>query len=317
VKRGWIIGVFIIVSFGACGLYIYNRNKEPVFQGQSLTKWLLLYERSTGLNVDPLSKYDPVALAEADTAVNRIGTNAIPWLLKWIQCEPNSRGWRSRLGIMADKLPGELGSSSFVSSALREKEELRAAIAIKGFQILGTNASSSVPELNRVMNESKSVSVSAQATYAMSFLGVEGLSRLLIVLENPAQPSRRRNAASAVGAMAYLGTNVARAIPVLVRCLQDPDSELAEVAADSLGRLAALPELTVPALGRALQDPRPGVRTNAARSLNWLGDQSRPALTSLIEALNDSHFDTRLFATNAILKVDPEFFRLGSTAHAK
>src|SRR5437016_5420191 len=137
------------------GLYLAKREREPEYNGKSLTEWLLLYERSPGAESDPRSYYDPAALQAAEHAVRQIGTNALPWLLKWIQCEPSSTGWRDKLAVVIDKLPGGLNDTSFVSSALRDRSDLREAVAFEAFRILGTNACSMAPELTRLMNESK------------------------------------------------------------------------------------------------------------------------------------------------------------------
>src|SRR5256885_15128646 len=73
------IVLFACALIVACGFFLWAREREPQYKGRSLTGWLRRYESKDG---------------EAAAAVRQIGTNAIPFLLKWMCYEPGQ--WRIR-----------------------------------------------------------------------------------------------------------------------------------------------------------------------------------------------------------------------------
>src|SRR5436190_21954088 len=90
--------LFLLSAFALAAILtalLWPRDREPQYQGKSLSQWLEVYSRDA----------DPTAAA----AVHEIGTNAVPWLLKWIRYERSD--WREKVGAAIGKLPRRLKES--------------------------------------------------------------------------------------------------------------------------------------------------------------------------------------------------------------
>ena len=218
----------------------------------------------------------------AEAAIRHIGTNSLPWLVKWIREAKEAQPWRSKLRLAADKMPAVISSSRIAVLLLNERAERRAENALCSFRILGPPA---ISELTRSAKE--------------------GLPSLLTVLVDTRQQDRAL-ATSYIAYMEELGTNASLAVPVLVQCLSEKDSEVAVAAADAFGKLKVEPGAAVPALADSLQDSRPRVRVASANSLADFGEQARPAVPALVKALSDSDIHVRGRVTNALLQIAPE-----------
>jgi hypothetical protein len=303
-KQQTVLFLLMFAVLVCLAAVLWPREKQPKYEGKSLLQWILLHELSTGADSVHNSQYDPGMLQESEEAIRQIGTNALPWLIRWIRCEPSGSKWRTELLNAVDKLPNGLGETRLVDSLLSDPVA-RQEIAYEGFRLLGTNASAAVPELTRLVDEHQSPSVSSYALRALAELGPDGLPPVLEILANPNDPNR--SAATRVfHANRNLGTNAVLAVRLLAECVRDTNREVAIGAAESLGRLGLEPETAVPALAARLQDPTDEVRFVCARSLAWFGERARPALPALTIALHDSNFEVRHYATNTLAKLSPE-----------
>src|SRR5258708_5803766 len=90
-----ICGLFIVVL----GPILFS-NREPSFKGRTLTHWLTM----DYLAGSPEQEQEPI------DAVRRIGTNALPFLLKWISCQ--SSPWQDKIDAAIGKLPVWLRDST-------------------------------------------------------------------------------------------------------------------------------------------------------------------------------------------------------------
>jgi HEAT repeat protein len=231
-------GVGVLPSSGA----------EPSYQGKSLSEWILLSDPVGG---DIAAPKDWNALP----AVRAMGAEAIPWLLRWI----------------------------------RSDQPETAHLGIRGLALLGTAGSRAIPELARLASNWQTSSAWSNAISGLEVLGNGGFPHLntgfpylLAAATNPAAPWELRLKAvqslrhlgahmNGLGYLAALGTNAALAVPVLIRCAQDPDWPVAAEAAGALGDYTIEPGLSVPALAAVLQS-----RTNSPRSAT--AGQDRPGL---------------------------------------
>src|ERR1043166_359150 len=139
-RKRILLFLLLFAVAGLVGLLIAgaSREREPEYGGKRLSEWVqnLTYEPPYG---------------EAHEAVLHVGTNAIPYLLKWIQYEP--AGWRASLyGTM------NLVLNEFVWH-LPDKKNVRAEGARHAFRSLGPKAKAAVPDLTRIMLTSKSFNV--------------------------------------------------------------------------------------------------------------------------------------------------------------
>jgi HEAT repeat protein len=292
-----VVGVIIV------GL-LWPQDQGPEYEGRTLLQWIIIHDRATGAESVHKSAYNPSALREADAAVHHIGTNALPWLIKWIQEPPTRFAWRERVSGILEKLPGRIWDWDPVDSALEDPAWVRNSAAYWGFYILGTNASTAGPELTRLAENRQSPQVARSALAALTCIGETGIPTLLAVASDTTHPNRP----DAVGSLGdvKLGTNAEVVVRLLSQCIADTNQSTSVRAAEALGRLAIQPDLSVPALAEGLRDSRREVRSYCAVSLGDFGAQARSAVPALIALLGDSNWNVRICVTNALRKIAPE-----------
>src|SRR5689334_16661721 len=86
VKKGrGILLVFVgLVLACVLAVVVWPGEKEPVYEGRKLSAWVLQ------LN-NPLGEWGTAKeMSEASNAIRSLGTNAVPWLLKWVAQEPSA-----------------------------------------------------------------------------------------------------------------------------------------------------------------------------------------------------------------------------------
>lgn len=140
-----LLGCVATLTFA---VILWPREREPEYKGVTLSTWLSRCG-STNLNQ---------SLAAAD-AIQQIGTNALPFLLRWIQHEP---GWRDALGQKILKWPA-IGSRADVQRLIWKMTKYRAASAVTGFKILGPDARPARAELQRLAENAKAPETAIRA----------------------------------------------------------------------------------------------------------------------------------------------------------
>jgi len=214
------------------------------------------------------------------------------------------------LDLSIHKIPAWIGDGWIAHRLLLDDRGARAVGAITAFQLLGEKGTAAVPELSRLLDDENKSNAVWRAAYALASVGKSGLPSLLKALGDP-RHRHRSVCASTIGQMSYLGTNASHAVPALIRCLNDPDSDLAREAAVSLGHLQLKPEIVVPALADSLKHPDWMVQIHSVASLAEFGDKARSAVPALIRGLTDSSDVVRGVTTNALLKIAPEVLTNG------
>src|SRR6266446_7972195 len=101
--------IFLLAGAGAAVVVFlaWPRQREPEYHGRTLSEWAFLV---TG----PYPYHDGAFPKKpaAEEAIRHIGTNALPWLLTWIQYDHPEReppAWMQRLCALANKLLPGLG----------------------------------------------------------------------------------------------------------------------------------------------------------------------------------------------------------------
>jgi hypothetical protein len=130
-KSWWLLLVLLPGTVGVLCI-CYQRAVEPRYQGKPLSDW--------------------VSRADAETPVVTIGTNALPYLIKWIQYR--SPAWTPKV------LP------SFVQQFLSRRMEL-ANGSIAAFGVLRDIAIPAIPELLQLVN-AKNFEVGRRASMVIS-----------------------------------------------------------------------------------------------------------------------------------------------------
>ena len=240
--------------------------EEPQYRGKKLSDWLAQYSENRESDADSA---EGKRAAEAAEALRHIGTNALPFVLKW----------------------------------MREKPPY---FDVDGcFEVLGPKAAPAIPALTQMLNSAEQQTV-RRAIYPLAFIGKESVPALVTALGNPENPDRP-TIAGAIRVMAIDGVDTTEAVPVLVQCLKDTNTWLVIYAADALVWAARKdPSPAIPALANCLQDTRTQVRDSAAGSLGSFRGKARAAVPELQKLLADTDSHVRWQATNSLLKIAPE-----------
>jgi hypothetical protein len=165
---------------------------------------------------------------EATQAILHIGTNSLPFLLKWISYEPSAL--QHRIQVLFAKLPVPLdGSVRLRSLILGQKSTWRSGTALSGFAVLGTNGLPALNQLTSLANDTNFRSGSLKATRALGYLGTNSLPPLNAMLFSR-HPIAHGFVIAVIDGM-ELDTNAIPLLPGLVECTTEPDNRFAaEVA---------------------------------------------------------------------------------------
>ena len=141
-----------------------TRQREPRYNGRSLTDWLELCQ---GSRVPP---------PEAADAVRHIGTNALPFLINWVdQYQPMSP-WRQKLLMSVGQWRVGTPGKEVLMETISGRQN-RAARAISAFEILGKTARDAAPDLEQIATRMDTDGPSI-AIAALPHLGRAGLHPL-------------------------------------------------------------------------------------------------------------------------------------------
>ena len=275
--------------------------REPEYNGKKLSEWVREYQQ-------PLGAQAPVISQEAADAVRHIGTNALPFLARWIRDDENMPKWKTKLFHIAYTW----NTRSYTRNKALEiiaQRQLLARRATWGFEILGQSAGAAIPELTRVARDGNELSA-FQAITALSYVGKDSIPPLL-AFASDRDFKYRITAIGALGGMSRLGADAHPIVVCLIEHLKEPDPKIVCVTANVLGRLNVESGISVPALAELIQSADAGVRELGLANLRDFGDRARPVLPQVIAALRDSNADVRRFATNAISRIAPEVLTNG------
>jgi HEAT repeat protein len=292
------IGLVAVLGLAAIGLVLYaSRTNEPSFQGRALSHWLSDIENARDDREAEPAKY----------AVRQIGTNAIPSLLSLMRAE-DSRLKQTIIFLLRKQRIFRLRIADATS------KHLRSAL---GFEALGAEARSAVPDLKRMLDHPKTVYLAGMALISISPGGVDavvsGLGSTNVVV--------RRESAGVLGALgierfwskgseARMDALQARghiAVPPLINALIDPDELVRARAATALGVLGQRPEIALPALIKNLRDTNGWrVPASAAKALGRFGPDAASAVPALKEAAQHKDSRVREAAEGAIRALETQ-----------
>jgi hypothetical protein len=232
--RKLILSVVIAAFVAAIVAITWPKEEEPVYHGKSLSQWMNIYCRPMHNEGDRL---------EAEEAVRQIGTNAIPWLLKWIGKHPPA--WSRAVGDSRVSW----SPASRVISALQKRAF--------GFQILGPSASNAVPALANMLDADDPDRQWPHPkwpppAYALSRIDDSGQKSLLDWISNPRSLKRNVNGVTTtircLGQIVRYGTNVDRITSILVEGMRSSDKGIAFSSALALSGMELDPSTIVETL---------------------------------------------------------------------
>ncbi len=203
--------------------FTYTRNREPRYEGRSLSQWLDVCSEKSG---PPEGAVD---------AVRHIGTNAVPFLVTWTQQTQGLTPWKQRLlvNVLSWKsgAPGKELLLKLITA--RQPQEWRAAY---GFAILGETARAAAPDLARVATHGSAASADI-AINALTSLGRDGIESLFSVITNTTSPQRTRIVG--MDSLRHVEPHARAAfVPELTKLLSDPDAFVRQQATNALERFA-------------------------------------------------------------------------------
>jgi len=211
-----IVTAFVVLAITLAVLLAHD--DEPRYKGKSLSKWL------------QVSSEEPYVVGEAQQAVRSIGTNALPYLLKWIQDQPAP--WHR---LTRKNLPEFLLNSAPVRFFIEGLDHEREGQVIAAFAVLGTNAAPAIPDLV-VLTRGTNLHIVVRAFTALSFLGTPALPHMTAALTDTNQPGRFYVPPCLRIIARDVATNAC--LPALKAALQDPDPAVRASASQILRYLA-------------------------------------------------------------------------------
>lgn len=287
---------------------------EPVYQGRSLSYWL--------------DRYDSSSRTEAEEAVLKIGTNAIPTLLRKLQAKDS--GLKRKLVALAEK-------QDFINFNFKTAED-EYNPAVEGFRILGDQAKDAVPALITMYDQSPPPDLRERIAMALGNIGPSAKSAIPSLLRGVTNTDDRVRE-SAISALCWIhsesdlvvraltkalsdpaqgvqleaakglvsfGANVKAAIPVLLDLAADRDETVRSEVMWVLRRTHEEPQVVVPVLVNALSDSSVFVRARAAQALGAFGTNAIPAVPLLLELAAETNETVRDLAVVALGEIHSE-----------
>lgn len=249
---------------------------EPTYSGRALSEWLLELKKSPSSDevlagiqqhLDTETIYQNKKNQD-ENAIRQIGTNGIPTLLDILGAK-NRNVKKVVLKLQSKELQEEYNYNKDA-----KVEDLR-SLAVDGFAILGTNAESAVPQLDKLFHDSET---RFQAIRALTKVGPAGFSVLTNALADK-DSAVRNNLIWVIGEEG--GGDLKVVTKLLINALKDPDSVNRGNAATFL---AGKDSSAIPALIKLLDEDHKNfvTVTGAAKGLSSFGSAAKSAAPKLL-----------------------------------
>ncbi len=298
------------------GILIHRSNsRDLVYQGKPVKAWL--YQLLTS---------DPKGLAEAEAALDALGTNAVPELSRLVRAK--DAGWRTLIWVHASQLPrkararilGRIGSTN--ACVIR-------VLAAQALEKLGSAAAPAVPALAQMLRQGSSPFEQQVAAQTLAQMGVPALAAFADITAHekggagnaaalalrsrypwprqgqtaggkaPGDPtaSARQQAVETIGASDRADD---WAVKVLARAATDPAPKVRLAALKALARADRNPQAALPQLTACSYDESPVIREWSARILGHTKPSAEPAILALTELAEDKEASVRAVAREAL-----------------
>jgi len=219
-RKRWIYLIGAIVVTAGVLAVIFRPEREPEYGGKKLSEWVEQLQESTGRSEMKAGK-------QAAEAIQLIGTNGLPYLLSWIRYE--QAAWKKNLHATVNRMIRHAPPSWY----LRDKRLILRGGAFSAIGVLGTNASTAIPDLAVMMNDPNGDRRSV-ALITLTCLGKAAVPTLVSALAD----SHNRVRPVICMQIARMGADARPAVPELVRLLDDPDRNLRSAARSALQQIS-------------------------------------------------------------------------------
>jgi hypothetical protein len=288
-----LVAVAAALVIPALWVLLVPSGQGPVYQRHHLSFWV---EAIGGEHY----QFNMTNYVTARAAIRSAGSNATPYLLKWIQHEEPARR-RIIVGQFCRFLPERFFVPLAVSLSQR-----RAVGASDAFGLIRTNAGpTAVATLPQLAANKSAPQTAARAAQALALIGPAGVPAIADILQTPNHPGR-------LGALVGLEqSQLARdsvpiLIPVVLACLTDTNTFCSISARHVLGGMDVASDSAVIALTAGLHHPDAKVRQSAAKALSRSRGPAQTAVPMLMQLLSDQDFTVRQEATNTLREIAPE-----------
>ncbi|MDB6019715.1 MAG: lyase domain protein repeat-containing protein [Pedosphaera sp.] len=293
-----LLAIFLMAIVGGIAWhYLSPSEPEPVYEGKTLTQLLESYFRSP----------TPEAMAKTMEAVPKMGTNALPTLIRMLQAKDSP---------LKLKLIGLANKQSLIKIAHIQADEYH-QLGAYGCSLLKEQAAPAIPALAELFQTSP-WGLTANALVAT---GPSGVTALVGCLTNKNHDLRL----SAIGAMSGIGIqrhmfpNLPQeqkasldleakiAVSALIKLLEDEDDSIRGATATALGQFDREADIIVPLLiARLQQDLRSGeAPISEIDALGEFHDAAEAAIPTLLIALTNSSPDIQSAAATALYQISP------------
>jgi len=255
--RRWrtIIIFTIAAAFFAVVAFLLLRREEPSYAGRPLSSWVM--DMGVKAAADPDKTFPKQeTIDRAAHAMGQIGTNAIPYLLRWINAKPPA--WKESVFGFVNKVAAALHLRVY----LWDKTGLRGYQAAKAFEHVHPVPDYAISNLAALMNDPDRDRAERAGT-ALGAIANKSFRALVILMTNSTPEIRVK----AIERVRGWRSDARSVLPLLIRYLGDPNGKVASCAAATLGGLKLEPDICLPALTNALEDPRYSVRYAASNAI--------------------------------------------------
>ena len=244
--------------------------REPSWDGRSLGEWLKDLAPGRIKNRSAIAEQNAAA---AQRAIQGMGTNCIPFLLRRIESQDPAPPEKMLIKL-EERLEKE--GINIPWTRTQHRIDVRVGEAAYAFEALGRQAAHIVPDLQRWLFSPDIKRVNA-AGYLLGVIPPEGTSALIAASTNRTIPSR----AAIAFALHCISTEQPEALTGLLGMADDPDPRVRM----QVGQLVPLnpqePAVIWPVLNRLLADPDGHVRRHVVNGLGSFKGDLRPAVPAL------------------------------------
>jgi hypothetical protein len=156
------IGLLVLIGFVVAE---FSPRREPSSGGRKLSEWLEFAPR-------PYVPSHPQVM-QAAKAIRHMGTNAVPWLVKWIGYD--APPWK----VSFYQLAGKVFKKSPVDLLQDDKQTKRGAACVFAFSALGPEGKVAIFDLGQIMNDPKRGQSAINAALTLESFGAEAVPTFL------------------------------------------------------------------------------------------------------------------------------------------